>query len=314
MKILITGGLGFIGSNLAIKLLDMGHEVVIFDCKLNRERLRSDHDRATLMEGDVLDLPDLTERLTTIAPDVIIHLPALRNLESQEKPYQAHMVNSSGMVNLLEAARVTSVKRVVYASSVAVYGSPGYYRSLNLDPFCVKEWMPVNPYNVYGATKLYDEMMATQYMAIYGFQTIGLRLAIVIGPGKTPGSKTSEFNDIIESPVRGKAVTIGSCGDQKVNLIFLHDAIHGFICACSAEAPKHPVYNLGGHSISTRELVEAVRKLFPKAPVSLLESQTERAVASAIDSSLAKEELGYEPAFSLEEAIKEHHKSISGSA
>lgn len=314
MKTLVTGGSGFVGSNLAVKLLDMGHEVVIFDCKLNQKRLGTDHERRTLMQGDVLDLSDLTERFGSVTPDVIVHLPALRNLESQEKPYQAHMVNSTGIINVLEAARATSVNRVVYASSVAVYGSPGYYRSLNLNPFCIKEWMPPNPRNVYGATKLYNEMIATQYMQIYGVQTIGLRLAIVIGPGKTPGSKTSEFNDVIESPVRGMEVTISSYGDQKVNLIFLPDAIHGFICACVAEAPKHPVYNLGGHIISTRELVAAVCKLFPNAPVSLKEGQTERAVASAIDSSLAKEELGYEPQFSLYASIKEHQKSISVSA
>jgi nucleoside-diphosphate-sugar epimerase len=253
----------------------------------------------------------LTEVFRKGAFEVIAHLPALRNLESQQKPFQAHLVNSTGMINVLEAARLTGVKRIVYASSVAVYCSPAYYRSLQLDPFSVKEWMPTNPFNVYGATKLYNEMMATRYMEIYGIKTIGLRLAIVIGPGKTPGSRTSEFNDIIEAPLRKEKVSISSYNDQKVNLIYLPDAVHGFVCACTANDPKHPVYNIGGYILSTRELVAAVRKRFPDAPIGIKDTQNERQTASAIECSLAKEELGYEPQFSLSEAIDDHHQYMS---
>ena len=311
MKILITGGSGFIGSNLANKLLELGHEVIIYDYQLNHARLGHEHPKRTLMEGNVLDHHEMMDTFRKTAVEVVVHLPALRNNESQEKPFQAHLVNSTGMVNVLEAARLTDVKRVIYASSVAVNASPSYYRSLQLDPFCVKEWMPTNPFNVYGATKLYNEMMAARYMQIYGLQTIGLRLPAVIGPGKTPGSKTSEFNDVIEAPILNKQVSISSYGEQKVNLIYVHDGVHGFVCACTADDPKHAVYNIGGYILSTRELVATVHRLFPEAPIAIDESENERAVASAVDSSLAKEELGYEPQFSLEEAIRDHHHHMS---
>jgi len=311
MKILITGGSGFIGSNCARKLLELGHEVIIYDFQLDHSRLGPENPKMTLVQGDVLDYKQLTEIFRKTGIEMVVHLPALRNVASQQKPFQAHLINSSGMVNVLEAARLTDVKRIVYASSVAVYCSPGYYRSLNLDPFCVKEWMPKSPFNVYGATKLYNEMMATQYMEIYGLKTIALRLSAVIGPGKTPGSKTSEFNDVIEAPILKKEATISSYGEQKVNFIYVHDAVHGFVCACTAEDPTHPVYNIGGYTLSTREFVAAVKEKFPEAPVTIKESKKERAVASAIECSLAKEELGYEPQFSLSEAIHDHHQYLS---
>jgi len=311
MKVLITGGGGFIGLNTAKKFFQLGHEVVLFDMKVDTDRLRSISEDLRFIEKDIGDLEALTRCFRSENPNVIVHLPALRNLQSQQEPFKAHLVNSTGMVNMLEAAWRAKVPRVVYASSVAVYGSPAYYRSLNLNPSCVTERMPPNPYNVYGCTKLYDEMMAFQYGKIYGLTTIGLRISIVFGPGKTLGSKTSEFNDVIESPFRKEATTINSFGDQKVNLIYLPDVVHGIVCACLAADPISPVYNLGGYSITSRELVDAVRKLQPNAHVSLTETDQEREVASAIDISLAKEELGYEPQLSLEKSIESHHNTIS---
>jgi UDP-glucose 4-epimerase len=311
MKIMITGGAGFIGSNLASKFLELGHEVIIYDSHLNDQYLRQDRRKMALIQGDVLNLGSLTEDFQKTETDIVVHLAALRNLESQQKPFQAHSINSTGMVNVLEAARLAGVKRIVYASSAAVYGSATYYRSLGMDPFCVKEWMPANPYNVYGATKLYNEQMAVRYMEVYGVKTVGLRVSIVVGPGKKQGSKTSEFNDVIEAPVRKLAVSISSYADQKVNIIFVNDVVHGFICACTANNCHHSVYNLGGYNITTRELALAVRKAFPESQITIAESDKERAVASAVDSSLAKEDLGYEPQFSLFDAITHHNHTLA---
>lgn len=310
MKIMITGGAGFIGSNLAGKFLELGHEVIIYDFHLNDQYFKQDRRKMIVIQGDVLNFGSLREDIQKTETDIVVHLAALRNLESQQKPFQAHSINSTGMVNVLEAARLAGVKRVVYASSAAVYGSAAYYRSLGMDPSCVKEWMPANPYNVYGATKLYNEQMAVRYMEIYGVKTVGLRVSIVVGPGKKQGSKTSEFNDVIEAPVRKIAVSISSYADQKVNVIFVNDVVRGFVLACTANSCNHSLYNLGGYRINTRELVAAVRNAFPESQITIEESDKERAVASAIDSSLAKEELGYEPQFSLFDAISNHNQTL----
>ena len=113
MRIMITGGAGFIGSNLANKFLELGHEVMIYDFQLDDQFLRQDHPGMTLIQGDVLNLGGLTENLQKTGTDIVVHLAALRNLESQQRPFQAHSVNSTGMVNVLEAARLVGVKRVV---------------------------------------------------------------------------------------------------------------------------------------------------------------------------------------------------------
>ena len=171
--------------------------------------------------------------------------------------------------------------------------------------------MPPNPYNVYGATKLYNEQMAVRYMDIYGVKTVGLRVSIVVGSRKEQGSKTSEFNDVIEAPVRKVAVSISSYADQKVNVIFVNDVVNGFLCACTAHKCDHSVYNLGGYRINTRELVVAVQKTFPESQITIAESDKERAVASAVDSTLAREELGYEPQFSLDDSIPNHNQTLA---
>lgn len=311
MRIVITGGSGFIGVNLAIKLLELGHEVSIYDLQANPLNLGENGGGIAWIKGNVLEREELERSFHKSSADVVVHLAALRNNDSQQKPYLAHSVNSTGLVNVLEAARIAAVKRVVYASSVAIYGSAAYYRSLGLDPFCVKEWMPAQPYNVYGATKLYNEQMAKQYMEIYGFKTVGLRVSIVVGPGKKAGSKTSEFNDIIEAPVRKRAASISSYGDQKVNIIFVDDVVQGFVRACMAEGVEQAIYNLGGFVINTRELVATVKEVFPEAKIRIEESDKERAVASAIDSALARKELGYETHLSLRDSIKSHNERLA---
>jgi len=313
MRIVIIGGSGFIGSNLAAEFLELGHEVSIYDLQANEFNQGQEGRRIGWIKGNVLERDDLVRSFQQTGAELAIHLAALRNNDSQEKPYLAHSINSTGLVNVLEAARLTAVKRVVYASSAAVYGSASYYRSLGMDPFCVKEWMPARPYNVYGATKLYNEQMAKQYMEIYGLRTIGLRISIVVGPGKKAGSKTSEFNDIIEAPVRQKAASISSYGDQKVNLIFVPDVVQGFVRACMAEGIEQAIYNLGGFVINTRKLVATVKDMFPEAKIGIEESDKERAVASAIDSALAGKELGYKPRLSLRESIKLHNEMVAKS-
>ena len=120
-----------------------------------------------------------------------------------------------------------------------------------------------------------------------------------------------EFNDVIEAPVRKVAASISSYADQKVNIIFVNDVVNGFLCACTAHKCDHSIYNLGGYRINTRELVAAVQNTFPESQITIAESEKERAVASAIDSTLAKEELGYEPQLTLYDAIRNHNQILA---
>ena len=226
MKILVTGGTGFIGSHLAKELMENQIEVILLDLQPDYSLLSGLGQGIEVIEGDLLDLPRLSGILEHYRPQVVVHLAAFRNTESQEKPLGAFRLNCQGTMHVLEAARKAGVQRMVYASSVAVYGSPSYYRQLGFNPYRLAEEAPPNPYNVYGVTKLCNEGMAQQYSLIYGLQTIGLRLPIILGPGKKAGSKTSLFNDLIELPLKGKPAQIDSYANQVINFMYVKDTAH----------------------------------------------------------------------------------------
>ena len=311
MKVLITGGTGFIGTHLAKELLTEKHDIYLLDAYPNTDLLGDDVDKVEVIKGDLLDPDGLKDIINRQGPDVIVHLAAFRNTESQQKPYGAFRLNCEGTVNVFEAARENRVARVVYASTVAVYGAPDYYRKLGFDPYRLTEDAPPNPHNVYGVTKLFNEGMAAQYRGVYGLNSIGLRLPIILGPGKKLGSKTSVFNDVIESPLRGKSAEIESYGDQVVNLMYVRDAAHALARATLAEAPNHLVYNAGGNLCRSRDLVEAVRQVLPHARLQVRDTEKERSVCSGIDSALAAAELDYRPQFSLEEAVRDYQRELS---
>jgi len=311
MRTMITGGMGFVGLALIRELLDAGHETVIFDMIPLLPKEAADlTGRVKVIVGNMLELPTVMEVVKKEKIETIIHLAALRNNDSQNNPYGAFRVNVEGVLNILEAARLTGIRRVVYASSVAVNGPPEYYEGLGLDISRLTEEAPTRPSNVYGTTKVFNEEMGRQYNARYALDTIGVRLAIIYGPGKKAGSKTSEFNDLIEAPALGKPVTISTYGDQPITLQYIKDAAHALFCACLAEATKHRVFNTGSSVTTVRGFVAEVRRIIPGAQIDLIETTKRRAVASAVAMELAKAELGFIPQYDLAAGIRDHLKVL----
>ena len=306
MKVFVTGGTGFIGSQFVIKLLEKRKNVIIYDAFPNMDLLGNYAKYVEIIRGDLLDRDNFEQTARDHKPDMIVHLAAYRNRESQERPMSAYKLNCEGTMNVLEVGRLLKIERIVYASSVAIYGPPNYYRSLGFDSHRLTEKAPPNPNNAYGITKLFNEGMAKQYNDLYCMDTIGLRFAIVYGPGKKSGSQTSLFNDVIEGALEGKSVTIDSFGDQVINLLYVKDAAHALICACFAASPRNLVFNIGGSLCTSRDLINVTSEIIPGACLKIQDTKEERAVASAIDSTLAKEELGYEAQFDLRHAIKDY--------
>jgi UDP-glucose 4-epimerase len=311
MRVMVTGGMGFVGLTLIRQLLAGGHEGVIFDMLPSLPKDASDlAGKVKVIMGNMLELPTLMEVVQKEKVETIVHLAALRNNDSQANPYAAFRVNVEGTVNILETARMTAMRRVVYASSVAVNGSPEYYEGLGLNISRLHEEAPTRPNNVYGATKVFNEEMGRQYHMRYGVDSIGVRLAILYGPGKKGGSKTSEFNDLVEGPAQGKPVSISTYGDQPITLQYIKDAAHALFCACFAEAPKHRVFNTGSAVTTVRAFVQEVRRIIPGAQISLSETTKRRSVASGVTMELAKEELGYIPQYDLAAGIRDHLNGI----
>ncbi len=311
MRVLITGGMGFVGIFLTRELLAAGHEAIILDMIPSFPKEAEDlAGKAKPIMGNLLELPTLLEVLKKEKIDTLIHLAALRNNDSQANPYAAFRVNVEGTTNILEAGRLVGLRRVVYASSVAVNGSPEFYEKLGLDIRCLNEEAPTRPTNVYGATKVFNEEMGRQYHARFGLDTIGVRLAIIYGPGKKAGSRTSEFNDLIEESAKGRPVSISSYGDQPITLQYIKDAAHALFCASTASPTKNRVFNTGSVVTAIRGFVEEIRRILPEANITLAETAKRRAVASAVSMALAKAELGYIPQYDLGAGIRDHLKTI----
>jgi len=310
MKALITGGTGFVGSCVAESLLDRGDYVTIVDAFPDPDVVQKLSPGVEIIPVSILELDKILAIAERKQVDGIIHLASLRNTDSQKRPVDAFFLNCQGTLNILEIARRYKLNRVVYASSVAVYGNCDYYRRLGIDPFYLDELAPTNPGNFYGATKLFNEQMGIQYKKIYGVDSIGLRLSIIIGPGKKAASQTSELNDVIEKPIKGETVTIKTFNDQVINLIYVKDAAQALVKAFTTQDSASAIYNVGGQNLTTRDVVAEIRNLIPEAEIEIVENREERNAVSGINIDQARKELGYEPRFPLGKAVQDYMKFL----
>jgi len=306
MDVLITGGTGFVGAYVAEGLLEKGANIMILDAFPDPDVVKRLSSHAEIIPGSILDQEKLLDIIRKKRVENIIHLASLRNTDSQERPVDAFYLNCQGTLNVLEAGRKAGLRRVVFASSVAVCGNCDFYRALGLDPFYLDEDAPTNPGNFYGATKLFNEQMGVQYKDIFDLDSIGIRLTIIIGPGKKTGSQTSELNDIIEKPILGQPVRIRTFNDQVINLIHVRDSAQALIKATYSPATKWRIFNVGGQNVTIREIAAEMKNQVPGANIELIESREERKAASAVNIDRARSGLGYGPQFPLPKAIEDY--------
>lgn len=170
-------------------------------------------------------------------------------------------VNVMGMNNVFESARLMNIKRVVYASSIAVYGLPSSFeeKPITETDFC-------RPRLVYGAQKFWNEFMARKYMERYGLDIPGLRVPVVIGPrGDTGPSKWSSM--YADYPAAGKPVEIPLRSNQRALIIYVDDIAKIFIRLCFTETLRYSIYNSCAYSVTLKELTQVVKKFLPKAEI-----------------------------------------------
>lgn len=297
MSFLVTGGTGFIGSHLIRELVERGQSVIAFDYAPNIVAISDVKEKVEVVRGDVLDVTELLNTIKKYDVKYIIHLAYLLIPESQEKPLKAIKVNCEGTTNVFEAARVMDVKRVVWASSVAVYGPAEYYGGKP-----VNEDAPKRPTTVYGACKVLNEFIGEHYYNLYRLDNIGLRFTVVYGPGRTRGA-TAFASELIENPALGKSVKV-PYGDQKIDWQYVKDAVKAIILACKVRQVKDRIFNTCGDLHTIREAAEYVRKLIPDAAIEV-ESGT-MGWQMNFDITRAKEQLDYSPSYTIEKGIREH--------
>jgi UDP-glucose 4-epimerase len=220
MRVLITGGMGVIGSGVTTKFVHEGHRPVVMARHLDRNLIRPIEDKIDIELADVLDIPRIISILQKYEITHIVHTAALVGAMSNLNPPQSIHINVIGTLNILEAARLMKVRRVVYTSAKGVYGHiEGEYAHPTFNP--LPEDYPKRPQRIYESAKLMGEHMGQFYKSTYGLEFAALRFGMTYGPGKTVRhGKMSVLSEIIEGGYAGRPVRIDQGGDQKEDILY----------------------------------------------------------------------------------------------
>jgi len=300
-KVIVTGGAGFIGSHLSEELVNQGYQVDILD-NLFTGRMENIHSfvsksNVALTKGNILDLPFLQRFLQ--GAEFVFHQAAITSVPySIRDPEKTHIVNISGTFNILVAAREQGVKKVIYASSAAVYGD-----TPNIPH---KEAMIPNPKSPYAVTKLTGEYYCKVFQQVYNVPSVCLRYFNVYGPRQNPDSEyAAVIPKFITSITKGQPPTIYGDGEQTRDFTYVKDVVEANILA--AESDEIGIFNISnGESTTINELAKLCIKLLGKDGISPVyeESKSGDIKDSLADISKAKA-FGYSPKYSLEEGLRE---------
>jgi nucleoside-diphosphate-sugar epimerase len=294
---LVTGGAGFIGSNIVETLLEEGKSVRVLDnfSTGRHENLAAFLDRIELIEGDLRQPDDVRRAVEGVR--YVLHQAAIPSVpRSVDDPVSTNEANVTGTLNLLVAARDACVKRVVFASSSSVYGDT---------PELPKhEGMPPEPLSPYAASKLAGEHYCRLFEMLYGFETVVLRYFNVFGPRQDPGSTyAAVVPKFIEKLLRRESPDIHGDGGQTRDFTYVADAVAANLLACMAPpAATGQVFNIACHQqVSVLELFEMIRDLVKASGVEPNHTPPRAGDVrdSLADISRAHKMLGYEPKWSL---------------
>jgi len=303
MKILITGGAGFIGSSLADRLLELNNVICVidnfdpyYDRLIKEQNIRHNlkNKNYKFIEGDIRD----TDLIETIIKknniDIIFHLAARPGVRfSVEDPYSYHDLNVNGMLSILKASMATKIKKIIYASSSSVYGIAQYLP--------INENHPTIPISPYGASKLAAEAFCNSFMEVFKIPIISLRYFTVYGPRQRPDMAIYKFFNMI---LKEKEIIIYGDGKQTRDFTYVSDIIEGTIKTMDSHATG--VFNLGsGCRITVNDLVRLIEKVVDKkANIKYVKKQEGDMKDTWADINKAKKTFGYKPKVNIKDGIK----------
>ena len=298
MKILVTGGAGFIGSNLACELVKLGHEVVVLDSFFlgSMDNLASVKDKVKVVKGDIRKEEDVMKAAEGV--NVIFNEAAASSSPMFKDDLRGSVAaNVDGFVNILNAARKNDAE-VIYASTSSVYGN---------NPPPLKEDMKINPPNFYAATKFAGEHLSAVFTSEYGVKTIGFRYMSVYGPReeskKTFANLVSQF---LWSMQKDEAPVIYGDGKQTRDFTYVADVVQANILAMDANI-KHDIFNVGtAKATSINEMIDILNKVLGKdIKPKYIETPVKNYILTQLsDISKIKAALGFEPKYTLEQGIR----------
>lgn len=304
MRVLVTGGTGFVGSHVIRELLREGHETVAFDIVPHSDALADVASRVPVVRGDVQEITYLIDTVKKFGITHVVHTASLLTAESQRRPWTALSVNVGGTVNILETARIMNLAQVVFMSSTAVYG-------LTKEGELIDEEYEQKPITIYGATKLFCEHYGMNYHNDYGLGFTALRFPIVYGPDQSYRGFGS-FKEVIEKPTMGMPAKVSHGGDHKYDGVYVKDVANAIVSACVKDKTEHRAFNIGtGVMWSLKDLANVVREQIPDATFDIGPGfDVAEPVRGPLSIARARAELGYDPKFDLRAGVADYIQTI----
>ncbi len=297
MRILVTGGAGFIGSHVVDAYIEAGHDVVVVDNLVTGKRTNV-HPQARFYEVDIRDEEAMRRIFADEKPDIVNHQAALANVrESMEKPREYAEVNILGSIVLLELSRQFGVRKFIYASTGgAVYGEPQFLP--------VTEDHPINPLDNYGASKHAVEHYCYLYKANYGLDYTVLRYPNVYGPRQDPLGEAGVIAIFTGRMLRGEACIINGSGEQQRDFVYVGDVAWANVLALDKGSGE--IYNLGwGRGVDINSLFRQLASVvgYTREPV-YGPPKLGEVFRIYLDARKAREELGWVPCVPLDEGLE----------
>jgi len=300
VKVLLTGGGGFIGSHLAERLLKEGHEVRVLDnfATGRRENLLAVLDEIELIEGDVQSYERAHDAVR--GREIVFHQAALPSVpRSIQDPLTSNASNVVGTLNVLLAARDSDVRRVIFASSSSIYGSN--------ETLPKREEMPATPISPYGVAKLAAEGYCRSFWEVYGLATVALRYFNVFGPRQDPLSQyAAVIPRFITDCLRGARPVVYGDGEQSRDFTYVDNAVEANVLAAAAEGVEGMTFNVAcGERIRINGIIDELKSVTDLEIEPRYEATKPGEVRHSVaDISRARKMLGYHPSVRFGEGLR----------
>jgi nucleoside-diphosphate-sugar epimerase len=300
MRYLVTGGAGFIGSNIVDELIRRGHEVVVLDDLATGKESNLAHVRSLIdfRAGSITDLA--TVQSACARADYVVHLAARASVpRSVKDPIETNRVNIDGTLNVLVAARDAKVRRIVYAASSSAYGETPALPKV--------ETMPPEPISPYGVTKYVGELYAQVFGRVYGLGNASVRYFNVFGPRQDP---TSQYSGVLSrfmlALIQGQPPVVYGDGEQSRDFTYIDNVVDETLRACEAQGASGKVFNGGtGARITLNQVLKLLEQISGKKIQAKYDPPRAGDIRdSQADISLARKILGYEPRVHFEEGLR----------
>lgn len=300
---LITGGLGYVGSNLAKRLLENGEEVVIFDILPSSKSIESIKDDVKIVQGELGNLAEVLNAVQANNIDCIYHLGAMITMPAEANPWAAYNTNANGTYHILEAARLFNVNSVIFPSGIANYGR-GAPEVITGDTF------QSNPSQIYAVTKIFGERLGEYYHYRFGVNFRCVRFPAICGPGRREGL-AAYASLMVHETAKGRPCQLPIDEKNQMPFIYIKDVVRCLTSLKNTDEAnlRRRVYNVDGFSMPAKEMANTIRKYIPDTKIEFLADENvvklARDMPKKMDATRAREDWGWKPEYDWDKAVQD---------